>query len=161
VIAGTRAGTLNVFGIAPIDIAATANVLQDIETVIGTRYDDRIIGDATNTTLQGRGGRDTLDGGAGDDILDGGAGRDLLTGGDGADRFRFSTNWGADTITDLSSTDILDFRSVRNLTKSEQFTITDLSNGLAIEVDRGGSIEIQGIDRASWNAMLADGNILY
>ncbi|MDJ0570117.1 MAG: calcium-binding protein, partial [Pleurocapsa sp. MO_192.B19] len=54
-------------------------------------------------------GNDTLIGGGAHDVLAGGGGHDILTGGGAADIFSFGTGFGADTITDFESVDILDF----------------------------------------------------
>jgi Ca2+-binding RTX toxin-like protein len=51
-----------------------------IENVLGSSYDDFIIGDAGNNILSGRGGNDALIGGAGQDTLRADGGHDILTG---------------------------------------------------------------------------------
>lgn len=63
--------------------------LFEVEDVVGSAYDDRLIGDAWNAnrldggagndSLLGDGGADTLIGGAGNDLLDGGSGQDLAS----------------------------------------------------------------------------------
>lgn len=79
--------------------------LAEIESVDGSRGDDRILGDSQDNVLfgdagadllRGRGGDDILQGGAGDDILRGDGGDDLLEGGSGVDAMRGGT--GRDTI---------------------------------------------------------------
>jgi Ca2+-binding RTX toxin-like protein len=62
-----------------------ANVLADVETVIGGSGNDKIIGNPFANNLQGGSGNDTLYGGAGNDTLTGGPGHDLLFGQDGND----------------------------------------------------------------------------
>jgi len=73
---------------------AEGDALLSIENIIGSAYDDTLIGDANantldgaagNDTLTGREGADTLLGGAGDDILNGRQGADVLDGGAGID----------------------------------------------------------------------------
>jgi Ca2+-binding RTX toxin-like protein len=54
------------------------DVLADIESVAGTRGDDRLVGDGAENTLIGNGGADTLIGGGQNDRLVGGPGNDLL-----------------------------------------------------------------------------------
>ena len=54
------------------------DTLNSIEGVIGSAFDDTLMGDATN---------DLLNGGDGDDMLDGRAGGDTMTGGMGDDMF--------------------------------------------------------------------------
>ncbi|MEP3845926.1 MAG: calcium-binding protein [Paracoccaceae bacterium] len=76
---------------------ADRNLLFDIENVIGTGFDDRIVGDASANILQsglgddtvsGLGGNDTIDTGVGDDLVIGGAGNDTVLLGDGNDNAR-------------------------------------------------------------------------
>lgn len=82
-----------------------------IEGVVGTAFDDLIVGNDRGNDLQGGGGNDTLYGGRGDDTLSGqdgndglfgGEGNDTLDGGDGADRL---LSW------DRSPADIRNFDS--------------------------------------------------
>lgn len=74
--------------------ARRADTLEGVESVGGTRFADRLLGDGGVNVLQGlggddvirgRGGRDVLEGGDGDDHLDGGGGGDVLSGGAGDD----------------------------------------------------------------------------
>lgn len=65
------------------------------EHVIGSNFDDAIVGDA---------GANRLVGNAGDDLLDGSGGNDLLTGGAGRDSFTFIVP-GHDVVTDFSTID--------------------------------------------------------
>ena len=68
--------------------------LKGINNIIGTQFNDIILGNANNNRLEGGdledeiyglAGNDELYGGANDDIIQGGAGDDLLSGGLGAD----------------------------------------------------------------------------
>ena len=86
---------------------ARGDWLFDIENLIGSDYNDTLIGDAVSNILEGGNGADTLNGeggsdflfgelgddtligGDGDDILNGGLDRDILWGGDGVDIFEF------------------------------------------------------------------------
>ncbi len=70
-----------------------------VEIVIGSRFDDVLIGDVRANRLEGGFGNDLLDGGNGidvltggdgDDILVGGSGHDVLMGGSGSDTFTFT-----------------------------------------------------------------------
>lgn len=61
--------------------------LVNIENVIGSDFNDVLIGDAGDNLLIGGAGDDTLSGGAGNDTLIGGTGANMLIGGDGADLF--------------------------------------------------------------------------
>ena len=60
--------------------------LIDIEDVLGSRYDDTIIGDNDRNVLRGFYGSDTLVGNGGNDGLLGQDGEDTAKGGDGSDR---------------------------------------------------------------------------
>lgn len=60
--------------------------LTGFEHVVGSRYDDRLIGDAGPNRITGGAGDDRIEGGAGDDTLLGGAGDDRVYGQAGADR---------------------------------------------------------------------------
>ena len=79
--------------------AAGDELGEDIENVIGSMYDDELMGsrgagsradnklwgEGGDDMLHGDRGEDTLDGGMGDDMLDGGDGDDVLIGGAGMD----------------------------------------------------------------------------
>jgi Ca2+-binding RTX toxin-like protein len=64
---------------------ATGDTFNSIETIIGTRFGDIMIGDAGANNFSGGSGKDVLDGRDGNDALDGGEGNDALTGGTGDD----------------------------------------------------------------------------
>jgi Ca2+-binding RTX toxin-like protein len=73
---------------------AEGDQLISIENLLGSQYDDGLLGDnganvfngmSGNDTLLGFGGNDWLSGGSGNDSLNGGAGQDLISGGIGAD----------------------------------------------------------------------------
>jgi Ca2+-binding RTX toxin-like protein len=68
------------------------------DTLNGEGGNDHLEGNAGSDQLNGGEGADTLLGGAGNDTLDGGQGNDTLTGGAGDDTYRFTGQWGADTI---------------------------------------------------------------
>jgi Ca2+-binding RTX toxin-like protein len=87
------------------------DILQGIEKVIGSAFDDTIIGSlgaevlrggAGDDLLVGHAGADRLYGQAGDDILRGNAGHDLLHGGPGND----TANGGAGTDTCAAETEV-------------------------------------------------------
>ena len=68
---------------------AAGDVLVNIERLVGSGYDDGLIGDA---------GANVLIGGAGDDYLVGGAGADYIDGGDGPDTVSYTTSSAAVSI---------------------------------------------------------------
>lgn len=61
------------------------DTFTNFEYISGSKFDDRIIGDAANTRFWGAEGNDEISGGEGDDELLGGLGDDILDGGDGYD----------------------------------------------------------------------------
>jgi Ca2+-binding RTX toxin-like protein len=81
---------------------ATGDELDNIENLIGSGYDDALLGDNLanelsgldgNDSLKGFGGGDQLWGGRGDDYLDGGAGADVMAGGEGNDLYIVDNMW--------------------------------------------------------------------
>ena len=90
---------------------AAGEAWGSIEGIVGSSFNDRIIGDAGDNHLDGRDGNDQIlgitgndriDGGNGDDLLDGGLGMDELIGGAGNDMFYFDTEQAdGDVITDF------------------------------------------------------------
>ena len=62
---------------------AASDTYASIENVLGSDFDDRLVGDSSANRLTGGEGLDTLMGGDGNDILVGGAGADVLNGGTG------------------------------------------------------------------------------
>jgi len=88
--------------------------LANIESLVGTQYNDYLElgyyagsadGGAGNDRLIGGGSGDHLLGGAGDDFLFGKGGNDVMTGGSGADQFEVITGNGDDVITDFNVAD--------------------------------------------------------
>jgi Ca2+-binding RTX toxin-like protein len=61
------------------DAAVERDELLSIENVSGSQYDDLIIGDAGENSLEGGSGNDKLEGGADEDYLDGGKGIDAAS----------------------------------------------------------------------------------
>jgi Ca2+-binding RTX toxin-like protein len=127
-------------------------------TVMGGTGADTLIGGVDDDTLSGGLGIDTLAGGAGDDILSGGGQRDTLTGGRGddtmsggaaVDTFKFSGEFGHDTITDFTGGpdaghDIIrfaldDFTSFGELTTH----VTTVGSDTVITLDSGDTIVLQ------------------
>jgi VCBS repeat-containing protein len=78
--------------------AAGSDTLVSIENILGSTFNDTLIGDGVDNVitgglghdfLRGLGGNDTLVGSDGDDYLDGGQGDDILDGGAGFDRLSY------------------------------------------------------------------------
>ena len=108
---------------------AIGDILVNIETLLGSNFDDRLSGDAGDNRLEGSFGNDILNGSAGDDILNGGDGDDTLNGGAGSDVAVFNgsifynpitKNGGIITVTDTEGnggTDTL--TSIENVSFTE------------------------------------------
>jgi Ca2+-binding RTX toxin-like protein len=89
---------------------AGTDTLVHIESLIGSKFNDTLTGDAHANKLTGGAGNDTLVGGGGNDTLTGGAGADRLTGGAGDVNFVYasvsdSTSAARDLITDFHTGD--------------------------------------------------------
>lgn len=89
---GDSAAATNASGGEGNPQTAATQVFTNIQHVIGTAYDDVLVGD---------GGDNTLIGGEGDDILESGEGQDVVTGGEGRDTFVLKSGFGQTTITDF------------------------------------------------------------
>ena len=68
---------------------AEGDTFRNFENLRGSKYGDRLSGDATGNVLEGNQGFDQLFGRGGNNVLAGGAGGDWLWGHQGADRFEF------------------------------------------------------------------------
>jgi Ca2+-binding RTX toxin-like protein len=124
---------LELDGEAHAVVGTSRDRLFGIEDATGSRFDDRMNGNAAandlrgslgNDLLFGGDGADTLFGGEGDDVLAGGRGADILVGGSGADRFMFAFG---DSGAQLSEMD-----QIRNFSAAEGDVILlgDGSDGL-------------------------------
>ena len=92
---------------------AAGDTFIGVEDVLGSAFNDTIIGDAGANTLRGLAGIDRLYGGAGGDIITGDAGNDSLYGEAGADRLNggdgddyLTGGAGADALVGGNGTDI-------------------------------------------------------
>ncbi|MEM7644361.1 MAG: esterase-like activity of phytase family protein, partial [Pseudomonadota bacterium] len=104
------------FVIEATDGAETGfGTISGVENVIGSAFDDVLIGNGAANALegaggddliQGDGGDDSVSGDAGDDVLSGGAGDDLVAGGDGDDSV--SGDDGDDNLSGDAGNDTLD-----------------------------------------------------
>lgn len=108
---------------------AAGDTYSSIENVVGSAFDDTLIGDVNVNTvsggagvdlLRGEAGGDTLNGDAGNDLLVGGTGADTLNGGDGIDTALYgdltsgvSIDLGARTASGAAAGDVLN--SIENL----------------------------------------------
>jgi Ca2+-binding RTX toxin-like protein len=77
---------------------AQGDSLTGIEHLVGSAFNDTLIGDNGWNALTGGGGADALYGKGGDDNLNGGAGADYLHGGDGIDLANYMDSPGGVTV---------------------------------------------------------------
>ena len=75
---------------------AAGDVFVSIENLLGSAFDDFIVGTSLRNLIMGGDGNDSIDGFGGPDVLNGGAGDDTLIGGEGADTLIGGE--GADTL---------------------------------------------------------------
>ena len=101
------------------DIQGGNNQLGDLlygaggnDTLKGLAGNDWLEGNLGDDSLQGGDGRDTLLGGVGIDTLEGGKDDDALYGGAGVDTYRFSGNWGGDTVRDSGNDGVIDVAGI-------------------------------------------------
>ena len=138
---------------------ATGDTLTGVENLIGSSYDDVLVGYTGTNVLTGAAGNDalfgafdddTLLGGKDNDTLTGGTGADVLNGGDGADTASYLTAAAGLTVSLTTGTGTGDaqgntFISIENLTGSG-FTDTLVGDGNANVLDGGGGSDIlQGL----------------
>lgn len=147
---------------------AQGDTLTNIETVIGSSFNDNITGSTGANTLYGANGNDTMNGGGGNDWIQGEVGVDTMTGGTGNDTFQYSTNSDSgigagsrDIITDFATGDIIrltDFAGTFAFRSTSAFTgtanevnYTQTGGNTIISVDSNGNgvadfqIEITGL----------------
>ncbi|MEP4197215.1 MAG: CARDB domain-containing protein [Aliishimia sp.] len=103
----TSAGRVAVFLARTQDVGGSQGIdtFISIENVIGSGFNDRLVGDEKANVLTGGLGDDVLIGNAGNDILNGGNGNDLLTGSGGNDVLNGGE--GEDILSGLGGADIL------------------------------------------------------
>ena len=91
---------------------ALGDRLYDIENLVGSAYDDVLIGDGVSNSLEGGAGGDTLDGEGGNDVLFGQSGDDTLIGGDGNDILNGGLDrdilWGGDGVDIFEFLDVIE-----------------------------------------------------
>ncbi|RJL08313.1 hypothetical protein [Paracoccus siganidrum] len=105
--------------------------VSGVENILGTAYDDIIVGSEGENSLMGNTGDDLLSGRGGNDILDGwdempgGGGNDTLVGG-----------YGSDTITSGHGHDVIRIDRLAESRPGHEDVITDLSASDVIDLSR-------------------------
>ena len=125
------------------------DLLSNIESVVGSQYDDVLIASSAGDVLLGQDGDDTITGGVGDDDLHGQSGDDTITGGSGADTFNFFLNQrdvGSDTITDFEvNIDTLRIAGGGFTTLGDLNPTEPVSGGVLLDLGGGQSILLEGV----------------
>ncbi|WP_373503530.1 calcium-binding protein [Aestuariivirga sp.] len=132
---------------------AQGDVLESIENLTGSSFNDTLTGDNLANVLKGGAGNDVLDGGVNADKLDGGGGNDRLIGGQSVDTL-FGRG-GADTfvLSNLASSadKIRDFAAgVDSLEIDAALFGGGLTGGVALAA---GQVEVNGTGLASTGAV--------
>lgn len=114
---------------------AAGDSFIDIENVIGSAYDDYLLGDSQANTLDGGAGNDVLEGREGDDVLTGGAGHDTLVGGVGSDTLIGGE--GRDTVSYANAAAAISVDLVLGGTVGEALgdVLTDVENVIGSDYD--------------------------
>lgn len=133
---------------------AEGDVLTNIENLMGTGFQDHLVGDQGANELRGRAGRDRLQGREGDDhllggrqadVLIGGGGADRLHGGKGGDRFVFAAGAGVDEIVDFTiGLDFIEFSSLG--IGFDQLEIVGKERGAEINYGETDLLFLRGVD---------------
>ncbi len=154
------------------------DTLLGVDRVVGTKYNDVIIGDdkwsnvlnggagndllkdlGGNDTLNGGAGNDTLNGGAGNDTLDGGSGLNTLTGGSGADTFVLDGKGNA-VIKDFNSTeaDKIDLTAV---TAKEIKLVTSGANTIIQAKENVNLKNVATVENFNINSAIDTGDLIF
>ncbi|MCQ0988851.1 calcium-binding protein [Jiella marina] len=154
---------------------AAGDVLSNIESLVGSAFDDTLNGNSGVNILRGEGGNDFLRGFAGNDDLrggdgndeiigdlgfdtiTGGAGNDTLTGGINGDTFVYANGFGQDTITDfeeLNDFEKIDLSAVTNITDFADLAANHLtqSGANAVITDGANTITLNNVNIADLDA---------
>ncbi|MGV2333944.1 MAG UNVERIFIED_CONTAM: hypothetical protein LVR18_07440 [Planctomycetaceae bacterium] len=109
---------------AALNLSLTASQIVNTNltlTLMSGSMFDRIIGTAQSDTLTGNSLTNRLEGRGGNDVLDGGSGNDLFV-------FDADTALGADSVTDISGTDRLDFSGTTTIGVAIHLGLTSSQN---------------------------------
>ena len=129
---------------------ATGDILVSIENVVGSAFDDKLVGDQGRNVLSGGGGSDTINGGGGADVLSGGTGADIFVFKKSAD---ITSASGSDSILDLGTGDVIDLSAldaIASTSGNEAFTFiggaefSGTAGELRVQTGSNGSSVVMG-----------------
>ncbi|MCZ7929171.1 calcium-binding protein [Agrobacterium pusense] len=147
---------------APKDTGRLIATLSTLENVVGTRFNDHLLGDIGANKLSGGDGDDILDGRSGNDVLFGEAGSDMLKGyigkdtlegGLGSDRLEggidddtyvFARGDGDDVLVEADGEGSNDHLRLKDLNASDVKLIRAGSDLIVSISNQGGSIRLRG-----------------
>jgi Ca2+-binding RTX toxin-like protein len=115
-----------------------ADVLANIENVIGSPFDD---------TLTGNAQANILNGGRGNDVLISGNGNNLLIGGPGIDRFKITQYLGIITIQDfeINKSEKIDLTQLTTIHNLGDLTISQITNDALISIPSGQQLILSNV----------------
>ncbi|HHV65998.1 MAG TPA: hypothetical protein GXX46_13195, partial [Peptococcaceae bacterium] len=131
--------------------------LTAVNNILGSNYDDTLIGNLENNIINGGAGDDIIKGVGGNNTIIGGAGNDHLYGGSGTDTFVFEEDWGQDTLYDYENAN-------GETTGKGRYTLdfSSLVSDLTLVLDKNdlGKTTLLITDAANWEdpAQLANAN---
>lgn len=136
-----------------IDAGGSRDTIKKIEDVMGSNFDDTLIGSRAGNRLSGADGDDKINGKGGKDRIEGGFGDDVLIGGGGADRFIFEGGFGEDRIRDFNAStrgekiDLSYFDEIANFRDLKKNHMINTDDGVLITVD-GQSLLLDDLSKA-------------
>jgi uncharacterized delta-60 repeat protein len=132
---------------------AAGDTYKNIQNLLGSNFNDRLVGDGNANLLSGGSGDDTLIGNGAKDTLIGGSGNDILTGGSGNDIFVFLPGFGNDTVTDfqvgtVKNHDTLDLTALNFDTLQQVWDNTTDVGPNAVITSGSDTITLEGVTEA-------------
>jgi Ca2+-binding RTX toxin-like protein len=119
--------------------------LKNINSMVaeGSKYDDYLVGDSTNSKMDGSEGNDTIVGGDGNETLVGGVGNDLLDGREGSDTYQFDIGWGKDTISNAENGGFQDAIVFGSSVSASDVAVRQVGLDMVLEHRNGDTITVK------------------